>query len=265
MSRRYTKGKKISEQSQRWWKAKRIVQKLNLRVAHVRKDWVEQVSNDLLKRYDVIAIEQFDVREMVSRKVKYRKGRRKILDIGWGMLRSAIKRKAEARGKICEDRGKVAPTDQTCSRCGARNERVDGLFRCPNESCQHNDTRPRNTADLLYRVAIGDPPEEFPGICSGSPAGEAGVKTRGACQERSSGCAMKRDQMRTTPDRGRGEKTAPTTPTRGTLPQSAPSAGGSRYESQERRNARKSRSSSHNTPRACARIANPQDLEEAAE
>lgn len=258
MSRRWQKGKKVREQSRRWWKAKRIVQGLYLRVAQIRKDWVEQVSDDLTKRYDVIAIETFDVRKMVSEKVGYRKGRRTILDVGWGMLRSAIKRKAEARDKVCENRDKLAATDQTCSRCGARNERTDGLFRCPSEACAHVDTRPRNTADLLYRVATGDPPEEFLGTCSGSPAGEAGVNARGASQERSSGLLgseIRHAQRRT---RGRGAKSAPTISPSPNTPHEAD-------DGQSRRNARKTRDPLHESPRASARTANSSNREKRAE
>lgn len=213
MSRRWQKGTPIAEQSKRWWKAKRIVQDLNLRIAHIRKDWAEQVSNDLTKRYDVLALEMFDVRQLVSNEVKYRKGRRAIMDMGWGMLRAAIRRKAEDRGKIFEDRGKLAATDQTCSKCGARSERVDGLFRCPSDSCSHIDTRQRNTADLLYLVATGDPPQGFPATGTGSPAGEAGVNARGASQERSSGRLRSEARYVLRRTGGRGAKSAPTTST----------------------------------------------------
>lgn len=259
MSRRYVKSKKVSEQSKRWRKAKCIEQEIHLRTSHIRKDWVEQISDDLVKRYDVITIEQFDISAMVSKKVKYRKGRRKILDMGWGMLRAAIRRKAEACGKIVEDRGKLAPTDQTCSRCGARDARTDGLFRCPNEACGHEDTRPRNTADLLYRIATGDTPEGFPSTCSGSPAGEAGVNARGAGQERSSGRQLRSEtrhaQRR---NRGRGAKSAPTI--------SVASDGDAKAaRGQKRRNAHKSKKPTRRIPRADARAANQENREEAAE
>jgi putative transposase len=268
MSRRYKKKRPFKEQSRRWRKAKRMVQKLHLKVAQIRKDWIEQISDDLTKRYDVIAIEVFDVRQFVSKKVKYRKGRRKILDMGWGMLRAAIKRKAEARGKVCEDRGKLAATDQTCSRCGARNERIDGLFRCPNEACGHMDTRPRNTADLLYRVATGTEPEGFPDESPETPVGETGVNTRGAGQERSSG-RQRRSEIRHAQrrKRGRGAKSAPTTsqPEKARDTKSRMSRGNGSAKTapldgqekagngQKRRKARKPRDKLPKTPRASAR------------
>jgi hypothetical protein len=284
MSRRYVKGKKVCEQSQCWWKAKRVVQELHLRVAQIRRDWVEQVSDDLTKRYDVIEIEAFDVRKMVSEKVGYRKGRRTILDCGWGMLRSAIRRKAEARDKVCEIREKLDATDQTCSRCGARDERVDGVFRCPNGLCGHTDTRPRNTADLLYRVAIGDPPEGFPGEDPGYPAGEAGVKARGASQDsprrshghssRSSGNEIRYTQRRTggggaksTPANSSSARRAKSSSLRENGDATVVSTKGHKKAAggKKRRKARKSRRELPETPRADARDANPRDLAEAAE
>ena len=156
MSRRYQKRVPVKEQSRRWWRAKRMVQKIHLRIASIRKDWVEQVSDDLTKRYDVITTEGFDVARFVEHEVGYVKGRRSVLDMGWGMLRTALKRKAEERGKRFEMLEKTDATDQTCSQCGARGERVDGLFQCG--ACGHQDTRPRNTSDLLYGVATGTAP-----------------------------------------------------------------------------------------------------------
>lgn len=185
MSRRYQKGKPIGEQSNRWHRAKRIVQRLHLKISHIRKDWIEWVSHDLLNKYDIIVTEGFDVGRFVSENVGHRKGRQTILDIGWGMLRSALQRKAEARGKWVELRPKTEATDQTCSQCGTRDSRADGLFRCPEKSCGHVDTRCRNTAELLYRFAMGDEP---------ALVGEAGVNTRGVHQERSSGATLKREE-----------------------------------------------------------------------
>ncbi len=164
--------------SKRYRRAQQIVAELHLRIACLRKDWIEQVSDDLVKRYDVLVVEGFDVKRLVSEEVGYRKGRRTILDIGWGMLRTRLAAKAEDRGKRFEKLEEFDLTDQTCSRCAALDERVDGLFQCPDQECGHEDTRPRNTADLLRLIGMGE--MTFGGDAPETPAGEAGVNARGA-------------------------------------------------------------------------------------
>ncbi len=173
VSRRQPKPGQLG--SKRYRRAQKIVASLHLRVAFLRKDWIEQVSDDLVKRYDVLVVEGFDVKRLVSEEVGYRKGRRTILDIGWGMLRIRLAAKAKDRGKRFEKLEELDLTDQTCSRCGTLDERTDGLFRC--QGCGHQDTRPRNTADLLRRIGMGE--MTFGGDAPETPAGEAGVNARG--------------------------------------------------------------------------------------
>lgn len=176
MDRRKSKDSE-GRHSRRWLKAKQTVQRLHLRAAFLRKNWLHQVTTDLSRRYTTIVVEGFDVGAFVEHGIGHRKGRRDALDIGWGMFRTILAYKMERAGRCLVQIGKHEATDQSCSRCGEQDPRRDGLFRCP--SCDHVDIRPRNTAELLERIGRGDPPSRLRPR-GGSPAGEAGVNTRGA-------------------------------------------------------------------------------------
>lgn len=167
------------EPSRRWLRAKRNAAALHLRAASIRKDWIEQVTTELSRRYHTIVTEGFDVRRMVSEAVDHRAGRKTIMDIGWGDFRLALARKMQATGGTLLILGKHEITDQTCSRCGAEDPRTNGLYQC--EACGHEDTRPRNTADLLARIGRGDPPPRFGrSDAVRTPSGEDGDNARGA-------------------------------------------------------------------------------------
>ena len=215
MSRR--KPERGEEPSRRWLRAKQNLQKMHLRAAMCRRDWIHQVSTDIARSYGTVATEGFDVRRFVSEHLGYKRHRRDILDIGWGDLRRVLAYKMNRRDKAFLQLGKHELTDQTCSRCGATDPRRDGLFRCP--ECGHTDIRPRNTADLLERIGRGDPPQGFGSGDGVAPAGEAGVNARGAGKAPSGGRRRRSEighaenaqggtASQVSPPRGRGKKIA---------------------------------------------------------
>jgi transposase len=116
------------------------VARMKAREADRRKDWAEQTSTDLARRFDVIRVEDLDIRAMTrsakgtaaepGRNVAAKAGlNRGILRSGWGLLVRRITDKAPGRVE------KVPPafTSQRCSACGhiARESRESqALFRC---------------------------------------------------------------------------------------------------------------------------------------
>jgi putative transposase len=104
-----------------------------------RRDWTEKVSTDLARRFDLIRIEDLDVRAMTrsargtvarpGRNVRQKAGlNRAILANGWGVLLDRLEDKAPGRvEKICP-----AYTSQRCSACGhvAPDNRESQAFRC---------------------------------------------------------------------------------------------------------------------------------------
>lgn len=161
LRRRSRQMSRKKQGSERWKKAKRAVAQLHFDVEQQRTDWLHKVSDSLTRKYGMIVTEGFDVRRFVQHEVASRRNRRTILDIGWGRLRTMLDYKSKRTGTTYLELGKKELTDQSCSRCGALDERRDGMYRCP--ACGHLDTRPKNTADFLERFGRGDPPTRTTG------------------------------------------------------------------------------------------------------
>jgi transposase len=121
-------------------KVKATVARLKAREADRRKDWAEKASTGLARRFDVIRVEDLNIRAMTrsargtidepGRNIAAKAGlNRGILGSGWALLVRRLEDKAPGRVE------KVSPafTSQRCSACGhiARESRESqALFRC---------------------------------------------------------------------------------------------------------------------------------------
>jgi len=132
--------------SNRRKRVKTAIAKLFARARDRRKNWVEEVSTDLSRRFDVIRVEDLRIPQMTRRPEakpdpgrpgRYLPNRRRakagvnrgILANGWGGLVKRLEHKAAGRGE------KVNPAypSQTCSVCGHRapeNRKSQAVFRC---------------------------------------------------------------------------------------------------------------------------------------
>ena len=101
------------------------IARLKGREAARRRDWTEKVSTDLARRFDLIRIEDLDVRAMTrsargtvarpGRNVRQKAGlNRAILANGWGVLLDRLEDKAPGRVEKIHS----AYTSQRCSACG---------------------------------------------------------------------------------------------------------------------------------------------------
>jgi len=128
--------------SNRRGRVKHAIARLRARETDRRKDWAEKVSTDLARRFDVIRVEDLQIRNMTrsakgtrenpGRNVRAKAGlnlSRGILQSAWGLLVRRLEDKAPGRVE------KISPafTSQRCSACG----RVDrgsresqAVFRC---------------------------------------------------------------------------------------------------------------------------------------
>jgi putative transposase len=131
--------------SRRRERTRLAVARLRARDADRRRDWVEKTSTDLARRFDLICIENLDVRAMTrtasgtlqrpGRNVRQKAGlNRGILAAGWGRLADRLEHKASGRlQKVA-----AAYTSRTCNACGhiARESRESQpSFRCV--ACGH--------------------------------------------------------------------------------------------------------------------------------
>jgi putative transposase len=126
--------------SRRRERTRLAVARLKAREADRRRDWTEQVSADLARRFDLIYVEDLDLRAMTrsakgtlqrpGRGVRQKAGlNRGILAAGWGRLVDRLEDKAPGRVQ----RVAAAYTSQTCNACGqiARASRESqSSFRC---------------------------------------------------------------------------------------------------------------------------------------
>jgi len=126
--------------SNRRRRVKFAVARLTTREADRRRDWTEQVSTDLARRFDLIGVEDLDVGAMTrtARGTLQRPGRgvrqkaglnRGILASGWGRLVDRLEDKAPGRVQ----RVPAAYTSQRCSACGhlaAESRQSQTAYRC---------------------------------------------------------------------------------------------------------------------------------------
>ena len=126
--------------SNRRGRVKHAIARLRARESDRRKDWAEKTSTDLARRFDVIRVEDLQIKNMTrsARGTRENPGRnvgqkaglnRGILRSGWGLLVRRLEDKAPGRVE------KVRPafTSQRCSACGHvdRDSRESqAVFRC---------------------------------------------------------------------------------------------------------------------------------------
>ena len=126
--------------SNRRGRVKHAIARLRARESDRRKDWAEKTSTDLARRFDVIRVEDLQIKNMTrsARGTRENPGRnvgqkaglnRGILRSGWGLLVRRLEDKAPGRVE------KVRPafTSQRCSACGQvdRDSRESqAVFRC---------------------------------------------------------------------------------------------------------------------------------------
>jgi putative transposase len=122
LQRRLARAKRGSNRRTR---LKTAIGRLKAGESDRRKDWVEQTSTDLARRFDVIRVEDLKITNMVrsargtieapGRNVRAKAGlNRSIHAAGWGRLVTRLEDKAPGR----VERIDPAFTSQTCHACG---------------------------------------------------------------------------------------------------------------------------------------------------
>jgi putative transposase len=137
LQRRLARAKRGSNRRSR---VKHAIARLKARETDRRKDWAEKTSTDIARRFDVIRVEELQIKNMTrsakgtrenpGRNVRQKAGlNRGILRSGWGLLVRRLEEKAPGR----VEKSKPHYTSQRCSACG----RVDrgsresqAVFRC---------------------------------------------------------------------------------------------------------------------------------------
>ncbi|GAB2808214.1 RNA-guided endonuclease TnpB family protein [Actinocorallia aurea] len=132
-------------------KARRKVARQHSRVADARRDFLHKVSTDLIRRFDVIAVEDLNVAGMV----KNRSLARSISQTGWGEFRAMLEHKALLAGRRFVVIDRWYPSSKTCSGCGHLLSRLDLSTRhwqCP--SCGARHDRDHNAAKNIRAAGL---------------------------------------------------------------------------------------------------------------
>lgn len=131
LRRKRSSEKRKTKASRRWKKARKKVSKLQNKVANRRQNWVHQVAKEITSTNSFIATEELAVKNMTRKAKKGKRKRQKaglnrsILDVGFGMLRQAIKYKTIESGGVFVDvpTRKVKPS-QTCPQCNRQQKKT---------------------------------------------------------------------------------------------------------------------------------------------
>ena len=101
-------------------KAKIKLSRLYYRISNIRKDFLHKLTTNLVRKFDVICLEDLNVQGMM----KNRKLSRAIHDLGFYELKRQLIYKANQFGKTVKSVERFFPSSKTCSCCGFKLEKL---------------------------------------------------------------------------------------------------------------------------------------------
>lgn len=119
--------------SNRWNKARLKVAKLQKHIANQRNDFLQKLTTIIVSNYDVIAIEDLNVKEMKETDSKIRNKR--VGDVSWSEFRRMLTYKSQWYGKELSVIDRYYPSSQICHVCGHRDGKKSEDIR--NWICPH--------------------------------------------------------------------------------------------------------------------------------
>ena len=137
--------------SKRYIKQQLKVAKIHEKIANSRSDYIHKITNEITNQYDVICIEDLNVKGMI----KNHKLSKQIADVAWSELRRQLEYKCERKGKILIKVDRWLPSSQTCSSClsptGKKPLNIR-KFTCPICGTVHD--RDNNAAKIIEHFGL---------------------------------------------------------------------------------------------------------------
>ena len=118
-------------------KAKVKLSQLYYRISNIRKDFLHKLTTELVRKFDVICLEDLNVKGMM----KNRRLSRAIHDLGFYELKRQLIYKANQFGKTVKSVERFFPSSKTCSCCGFKLEKLSLSVRkwtCKNCHAEHD-------------------------------------------------------------------------------------------------------------------------------
>jgi len=153
--------------SANWKKAKLKVARAHRKVRNARRDFLQQTSTRLVRKADVIVIEDLAVQYMI----RNRHLARAISDCGWGEFRRQLAYKCDRYGRRLVVIDRWYPSSKTCSACGHRLADLSLSTRhwtCP--SCGTRHDRDINAAKNILAAGLA--------VARDSPGDACGAEVR---------------------------------------------------------------------------------------
>lgn len=122
--------------SANYQKAKLKLAKFHKYIANIRKDFLHKLSTNLLKEFDIICLEDLNIKGLMKNKGK------SYQDVAQSEFVTMLKYKAEWYGKTIVQISRWFPSSQLCSECGYKNPALKDTnireYNCPICGTHHN-------------------------------------------------------------------------------------------------------------------------------
>ena len=148
--------RKIRKYSNNYMKTKIKLARLHAKIHNIRQDFLHKLTTRLVEEFDVICIEDLNVKGMMAN----RKLARAIIDLGFYEFKRQLLYKAQMWGKTIIIADRWYPSSKTCSCCGEKLKELDLSVR--DWECEHchtvhdRDTNAAMNLRKLYFTVIDD-------------------------------------------------------------------------------------------------------------
>jgi len=114
---KYSLLKMLPKEDKKKIKTKKKLSRLHTKIKNQRDDFLHKLSREFVTEFDLICVEDLNIKKMVTGDNNYKNLNKSILDGGWRQFLDYLSYKAEEAGKTVM---KVNPayTSQICSACG---------------------------------------------------------------------------------------------------------------------------------------------------
>ena len=123
--------------SANYQKAMAKLARFHERVANIRKDFLHKLSTKLIKSYDIICIENLNIKGLMKSKLA-----KSFQDVSLYEVVRQLEYKAKWYGKTISKVDRFYPSSQICSNCGYKNSEVKNLsireWTCPECGTYHD-------------------------------------------------------------------------------------------------------------------------------